>query len=111
MKIIRVHETPPIEHRDAVRDVFTDCTIVRCGIAEFEPGCYAHKGEEHKHDHDEVFIILTGEITVPVTDGPSDVARAGDWVLIEAGEEHHLTNHTHLPCTGMYLILQRPEED
>lgn len=105
MEVIRVHETPPAAHRDLVQDVFQNKTVVACGVAEFDPGCYAHDGEEHKHDHDEVFIILTGEITVPITDGPTEIARAGDWVLVQAGEEHHLTNHTHLPCTAMYQIL------
>jgi len=42
---------------------------------------------------------------VPIEGGPSGIARAGDWVLVEAGEEHHLANHTHLPCTALYLIL------
>jgi len=107
MKIIRVHETPPEKHRDVVREVFQDRTVVKCGVAQFSPGCFAHEGEKHVHEDDEVFIILTGEITVPIADGPTDIARTGDWVLIEAGEEHHMSNHTHLPCTAMFLILRK----
>ena len=74
-------------------------------MAEFAPGTVAHEGEKHVHEDDEVFVILTGEIRVPITDGPTDIARAGDWVLVARGEEHHLTNHTQLPCVAMYLIL------
>lgn len=107
MKVIRLHATPPPAHQAVVREVFLNRTVTHCGIAEFTPGCYAHKGERHVHDDDEVFIVLSGEITVPITDGPTDIARAGDWVLVEAGEEHHLSNHTHLPCTCMYLILKK----
>jgi len=30
------------------------------------------------------------------------------WVrLVEANEEDHLSNHTHLPCTAMFLILRK----
>ena len=107
MKVVRLHQTPPTAHRDAVQEAFLNRTVVSCGVAEFAPGCYAHQGEKHLHEHDEVFIILNGEITVPITGGPTDIARAGDWVFVAAGEEHHLTNHTHLPCTAMYLILRK----
>lgn len=107
MKVIRLHETPPEAHRDTVREVFTDRTVVNCGVAEFAPGCYAHEGEEHKHEHEEVFIVLSGEITVPAEGQPEEIARAGDWILIDANQEHHLSNHTHLPCTCMYLILKK----
>jgi quercetin dioxygenase-like cupin family protein len=105
MKIVRLHEASAQERSDAVRKAFMGRNVVSCGTAEFAPGTYAHEGERHFHEHDEVFIILTGEITVPIKDGPAGVARAGDWVLVKAGEEHHLTNHTHLPCVAMYLIL------
>lgn len=107
MKVIRLHQTPPQQHTQAVQEIFLNRTVVNCGVAEFAPGCYAHPGEKHLHEHDEVFIILNGEITVPITAGPTDIARAGDWVFVAGGEEHHLTNHTHLPCTAMYLILKK----
>ena len=107
MEILRVHETTPRENADAVSRAFLHRTVVSCGVAQFEPGSRAHEGERHVHDYDEVFIVLQGEITVPITDGPTDVARAGDWVLVAAGEEHHLTNHTHLPCTAVFLTLER----
>ncbi|MGC8832928.1 MAG: cupin domain-containing protein [Armatimonadota bacterium] len=105
MKIVRLHENSAEKlHKEAV-SVFLNRRVVGCGVAQFPPLTRAHEGERHLHEHDEVFIILGGEITVPVEGGPSGVARAGDWVLVEAGEEHHLTNHTHLPCTALYLIL------
>ncbi len=105
MTISRLHETATADLDRTVSNAFLNRTVAGCGVAEFAPGSRAHEGERHIHDHDEVFIILTGEITVPITDGPTDVARAGDWALVKAGEEHHLTNHTRLPCVAMYLIL------
>lgn len=110
MKVVRVHNTAPEAHRDIVQSTFNGRTIVRSGIACFAPHSYAHDGEKHVHEHDEVFIVLDGEITVPIVDGPTDIARTGDWVFVAAGEEHHLTNHTHLPCTAMYLILKKTQE-
>ena len=107
MRVIRVHETGVEEHGEIVRHVFRNATIVNCGLVEFAPGSYSHEGERHVHEYDEVFIVLTGEITVPISGGPTDVARAGDWILVEAGEEHHVTNHTGLPCRTMFLIMRR----
>ena len=108
MRVIRALETSAADNAQAVKDVFLDRTVVSCGVAEFAPGCYAHEGEKHVHEHDEVFIILSGAITVPIVDGPTDIARAGDWVLVAAGEEHHLSNHTTVPCKAMFLILKGP---
>jgi quercetin dioxygenase-like cupin family protein len=96
-----------MDNQQALRDLLGDRRIAHCGIAEFPPDTVAHEGEKHVHEHDEIFIILAGQITVPVTDGPTEIAHAGDWVLVEAGEEHHLTNHTNLPCVAMYLIVRQ----
>ena len=108
MQVIRLYE-PPARSSSAqmVQQVMQGRTVEACGVATFPPGSVAHEGERHVHAHDEVFIILAGEITVPIVGGPTDIARAGDWVLVEAGEEHHLTNHTGLPCVALFLILKR----
>ncbi len=105
MKVVRLAQVPRVENQQTLRDLLCARRIAQCGIAQFEPGMVAHEGEKHVHEHHEIFVILTGEVSVPVTDGPTQIARAGDWVLVEAGEEHHLTNHTNLPCVAMYLIV------
>ena len=106
MEIVRVSETPGEQQGRMVSKVFLNRTVVACGVPTFPPGLCAHEGEKHVHEHDEVFIILAGEITVPIVGGRTGVARTGDWVLVEAGEEHHLTNHANLPCRAMFLILK-----
>jgi quercetin dioxygenase-like cupin family protein len=105
MQVFRARTTEATALAEAVKQTFAGRKILRCGMAEFAPGCYAHEGEEHVHESDEVFVVLTGEMTVPITDGPSEIVRAGDFVLVAAGEQHHVTNHTQLPCRAMYLIL------
>ena len=131
MKIIRLHETGVHENSRLIREAFLHASVSGCGMAEFAPGLVAHEGERHVHQDDEVFVILSGEITVPATQASEiaipaapesnrcipvppitgEVARAGDWIFIEAGLEHHLTNHTILPCTAMYLVLNRKGND
>ncbi len=105
MRIIGLKETSGDERHAIVKDTFKGRLIRDAGAAAFPPGCVAHDNERHVHDHDEVFIILSGEITVPITNGPTGEARAGDWVLVEAGEEHHLTNRTDATCVAIFMIL------
>ncbi len=107
MRVFRVRELSNEQRAEAVRELLLGRRVISCGVAEFAPGVRAHEGEEHVHEQDEVFVILCGEVTVPIKGGPSEVARAGDWVLVEAGEEHHLTNHTRLPCVAIYLIVAK----
>jgi quercetin dioxygenase-like cupin family protein len=98
VNIARLHEATAQERDEAVHEAFLGRRVASCGMAEFAPGAVAHEGERHVHEHDEAFIIVGG---------PTDVARAGDWVLVKAGEQHHLTNHTHLPCVALWLVLAK----
>jgi quercetin dioxygenase-like cupin family protein len=106
MRIIHLDQTTNRERSEAAKEQLGGRRIRECGVAEFAPGCVAHDGERHVHDHDEIFLILRGDITVPIVGGPTEVAYAGDWVLVDAGEEHHLINHTDEPCVAMFLILE-----
>ena len=104
MEIVHAQETGLSEHDRKVKAAFLNRRVVSCGHVSFPAHCVAHEGEKHMHEHDEVFVVLTGAISVPGI----GAARAGDWILVKAGEEHHLTNHTDLPCTVIFLIL-KPE--
>lgn len=105
MKITKVSNS--IEQNDeAIRTILAGRTIIRSGVALFEPRTVAHEGEKHVHEYDEIFIILDNEILVPIVGGESGVARVGDWVFVEKGEEHHLTNVTESPCTAIYMLIK-----
>jgi quercetin dioxygenase-like cupin family protein len=107
MRVVRLHEIGIDENTRLIREVFLSTSVSNCGVAEFAPGIIAHENERHVHEQDEVFVILSGEITVPTAGGAGEIARAGDWVFVEAGLEHHLTNHTILLCVAMYLVIGR----
>lgn len=106
MQIVALAETSGPEMTDALRRVMMHRTVVDCGVATFPPGTVAHAGERHTHPHDELFVILSGEITIPTEGGHDGVARAGDWLVVQAGVDHHLTNRSEVPCTAMYLLLK-----
>ena len=41
-------------------------------------------------NRDEIAIVLQGEAIIGWEDGYSRLMRAGDWILIEAGEKHRV---------------------
>jgi quercetin dioxygenase-like cupin family protein len=65
--------------------------LVNGGLHFYEPGEVSHASEErHVHtDHYEVFICLQGGGMVEV-EGVENPFRAGDVILIEPGESHHV---------------------
>jgi len=66
--------------------------------------CAACDGKgRHVHTHDcEVFIILQGRGVVQV-DGEEHDLRAGDVVVCEPGEDHHLVADEDDPMVNIYL--------
>jgi mannose-6-phosphate isomerase-like protein (cupin superfamily) len=107
MRVIRQHETTCEENSRLLMDAMMSAQVMGCGLAEFAPGLVAHEGEVHVHEHDEVFVVTSGEILVPVEGSAGVVARAGDWIFVEAGLEHHLTNQSVLPCRAIYIVLKQ----
>lgn len=107
LTIVRVHETTGKDNTELLQRYFKGKQVGNCGVAHFPPHFRAHEGDPHIHDVDEVFIILSGELVVPVDDGgPQVTARTGDWVHIPKHTGHHVRNETELPvaCIWMELI-------
>jgi len=42
----------------------------------------------HEHARDEMYIVLEGEIFIDYYDGPSIPVRAGESLVVKAGERH-----------------------
>ena len=42
----------------------------------------------HQHAQDEMYIVLEGEVFIDYYDGPSIPVRAGDTLVVKAGERH-----------------------
>jgi quercetin dioxygenase-like cupin family protein len=59
------------------------------GVAVVAPGERSHPEGRHVHETPEAFLILSGQGTVEI-DGAVTGIEAGDVLLIEPGEDHHL---------------------
>ena len=42
----------------------------------------------HQHEQDEMYLVLEGEICIDYSDGPSVPVRAGETLVVKAGERH-----------------------
>ncbi|MBN1808016.1 MAG: cupin domain-containing protein [Planctomycetes bacterium] len=85
---------------------------IRGGLGFKQPGERTHdKGcncascggsGKHVHDDDEVFIFLEGRAVVEV-DGVGYEVGAGDVIVAEAGEDHHVVADAEFPCVNLWL--------
>jgi len=68
------------------------------------PGHVAHADTPiHVHeDHAEIFVILQGRARVRFDDYVEHL-KAGDVIVIDPGENHHLESDEEDPCINLYL--------
>ncbi|HLL69410.1 MAG TPA: cupin domain-containing protein [Micromonosporaceae bacterium] len=59
------------------------------GVAHIDPGTRSHPEGRHVHPDPEVFLILAGQGRISIDDHAQPFA-AGDVLIVEPGEDHHL---------------------
>ncbi|HUS45335.1 MAG TPA: cupin domain-containing protein [Phycisphaerae bacterium] len=83
-----------------------DARIAGGGVYVFKPGETAHPEPRHVHDVDEVFVFLQGSGVIPV-DGVDYAVRAGDVVVVAAGEDHHTRSSADDPLVAAWYLMDR----
>lgn len=77
--------------------------IYKGGVSYHKPGHISHDAERpHAEVEQEAFILLQGEGWIEI-DGLREPARAGDIIVIEPGEDHHLISSEHCPFVNLWL--------
>jgi len=77
--------------------------FIEHGGLSFHPGSFCtHAGEQHAHQTHEVFVILQGRGRMEVNGMPAEVS-AGDVIVIEPGEEHHLVSDAGHPIVDLWF--------
>jgi len=82
--------------------------IVRGGVHIYKPREVSHKGEYHVHDHPEIFIALSGKAKLTINSVDYEF-KAGDVVVVEESEEHHVIADEHDPITLVWLDVRKGE--
>lgn len=73
------------------------------GLSFHAPGLVTHAGNDaHTHDDQEMFCLLQGEGWIEV-EGVRERVQAGDVIVIEPGEDHHLESSPDNPLINLWL--------
>ena len=83
-----------------------EARITGGGVYVFNPGETAHPEPRHAHDVDEVFIFLQGSGVIPI-DGTDYPVKAGDVVVVAAGEDHHTRSSIDEPLVAAWYLMDR----
>lgn len=75
------------------------------GVATVAPGTRSHDEGRHVHSDPEVFLILTGRGQIHIDDRPTPFT-AGDVLIVEPGEDHHLEAAGPEPVVVTWLHLE-----
>ena len=92
--------------RRLLPDILGEAKIVHGGVYVFKPGETAHPEPRHVHEVDEVFIFLQGAGIIPI-DGVDHPIKAGDVVVVEAGEDHHTRSSVDEPLVAAWYVMDR----
>lgn len=74
------------------------------GVAVLAGGERSHSEGHHEHATPEAFLILEGRGTAEI-DGTATEIAAGDVLIVEAGEDHHLVSSVRSPLVTVWLHL------
>ena len=72
------------------------------GLSFHAVGWRTHPEGEHIHPDHEVFVIMQGRGEIEI-DGRREPIRAGEVLLIEPGEEHHLVGDPDFPIINLWF--------
>ncbi|MER6945666.1 cupin domain-containing protein [Nonomuraea sp. NPDC000554] len=72
------------------------------GVSTLASGHISHNQGPHTHPAPEIFLILAGSGHVHI-DGETSPFAAGDVLVVEAGEDHHLEAVTEVVTTWLHL--------
>jgi quercetin dioxygenase-like cupin family protein len=72
------------------------------GVSTLPPGAISHNEGPHTHPDPEIFLILSGSGRIHIDGTPSGFA-AGDVLVVEAGEDHHLEAMETVVTTWLHL--------
>ncbi|MBM4144279.1 MAG: cupin domain-containing protein, partial [Lentisphaerae bacterium] len=105
----RLNELPAVTGGHVFSGVLPGAYLCMGGMGFKRPGERTHTNDGpggrdlHAHDDDrEAFVILQGKARMEV-DGKMHPLAAGDIVVIEPGEDHHLISDAQDPCVNLWL--------
>jgi len=81
------------------------CGFAWVGLSYYQPGARA---EMSASDQPKVYVMIEGELTVQLADGPPHVLNPLDSCLIEAGETREIRNESNSVATMLVMMPAPP---
>jgi mannose-6-phosphate isomerase-like protein (cupin superfamily) len=110
MKQYRLNQLADLKDGQHILDGIMPGQFISYGGLAFEkPGARAHTNDGpggidyHVHKDCEAFLILQGKGTVEINKDHFYPATAGDVIIIEPGEDHHLTSSVEDPIVVVWF--------
>jgi hypothetical protein len=72
------------------------------GLSFHAVGFRTHPEGQHVHDNEEIFCILQGRGEIEI-DGRREPVHAGEVLIIEPGEEHHIVGDPAYPIINLWF--------
>jgi quercetin dioxygenase-like cupin family protein len=108
MKQYRLSDLADIREGHVFREILPGAHLCAGGMGFKKPGQRTHSFEgpngidRHVHSDHEGFVILQGKAEMELN-GKRIPLVAGDIVVIEPGEDHHLISDDKDPCVNLWL--------
>lgn len=108
MKRYRLADLPDTNEGHVFRLVLPGRYLTRGGMGFKKPGQRTHTRDgpdgtdRHTHEDAEVFVILQGTGHMEIN-GRRHPVTAGDVLVVESGEDHHLIASPDDPCVNLWL--------
>jgi mannose-6-phosphate isomerase-like protein (cupin superfamily) len=108
MKRYRLKDLSDVREGHVFRDILPGAHICNGGMGFKKPGQRTHSfdgaggSDRHVHDDPEGFVILQGKAEMELN-GKRYPLVAGDIVVVEPGEDHHLISDVNDPCINLWL--------
>ncbi|MFD0677290.1 MULTISPECIES: cupin domain-containing protein [unclassified Paenibacillus] len=108
MKAYRLNQLSDTMEGHILNQILPGKYISYGGLAFEKPGARAHTNDGpggidyHVHEDCEAFIILQGQGIVEINKELFHPVKAGDVIIIEPGEDHHLTSGIEDPLVVLW---------
>jgi hypothetical protein len=102
MKRLKISDLGSDGPQHVVHKLVPGAYIDHGGLSFHAVGFRTHPEGQHVHDNEEIFCILQGQGEIEI-DGRREPLHAGEVLIIEPGEEHHIVGDPAYPIINLWF--------
>jgi quercetin dioxygenase-like cupin family protein len=111
MKRLKFSDLKSSDSEHVLHHLIPEKYIWKGGLSFHKPGMRTHDYAEERHDYYEVFAVMQGRGWIEI-DGIREPIHAGEVLIIEPGDEHHVVGDPAHPIVNLWFDLgSEPHEN